>query len=132
MRKKLTCTVCKKRNKCKELCSTMIEVLKNSKSNNDIYTDNTFSIKEKPISHKLDNILFTTGLSEIQRRDAERVIVALLNPAQKKVISLYCDGKTQKQIAKKLHISQSSVSQKIKGTKELIRESFIEIIPHII
>lgn len=115
MRKKITCKTCHKRDKCKELCSTMVGILKNSKANNGVYTDNTMTVKEKPISHKLDNVLFTTGLSEIQRRDANRVIVALLNPTQKKVISLYCEGKTQKQIARQLRISQSTVSQKIKN-----------------
>ncbi len=132
MKKKITCNKCSKRDKCKELCSAMIEILKNSKANNGIYTDNTMAVKEKPISHKIDNVLFTTGLSDIQKRDAERIIVALLSPTQKKVLSLYCDGKTQKQIATKLKISQSTVSQKIKGTKTLIREGFIEIMPHII
>ncbi len=30
MKKKITCNKCSKRDKCKELCSAMIEILKNS------------------------------------------------------------------------------------------------------
>ena len=58
-----TCNLCKKRDKCKQLCSDMIEKLKNKKNNNDMYSDTTVNVYN---SFDLSNIVYTYGLSKIE------------------------------------------------------------------
>jgi len=101
MNKKKSCATCQKRKNCKELCKQMLGLLENHKDNNGIYSDKTISAKEYPFSDKLDNIFFSIGLSEIQHRDSKRIVIAILNPRQKKLLALFCDGLRQKDIAKK-------------------------------
>ncbi len=132
MNKKKSCATCKKRNTCKELCKEMVGLLENHKNNNGIYSDKTIYAKECPFSDKLDNIFFTIGLSKIQHRDSKRIIIAILNPRQKKLLALFCDGLRQKDIAKELGVSQSTVSQSIKNIRTILKQSYTEIIAHII
>ena len=132
MNKKTSCTTCKKRKACKELCPSMTELLANYKTNNDTYSDKTINEKEHPLSHKLDNVFFTLGLSEIQRRDTKRIAIAILNQKQTKILTLYCNGLKQSDIAKKLNISQSTVSLTIKRIRYILKQSYINIMPHIL
>lgn len=81
-----TCNLCKKRDKCKQLCSDMIEKLKNKKNNNDMYSDTTVNVYN---SFDLSNIVYTYGLSKIEERDTKRVMIAILKKNKKKYFTCF-------------------------------------------
>lgn len=124
-----TCNLCKKRDKCKQLCSDMIEKLKNKKNNNDMYSDATVNVYN---SFYLSNIVYTYGLSKIEERDTKRVMIAILKKEQKEILYLLSQGYTQKDIAKKLKVSQSNISQKLEAIKRELKDSLVKIIPYIL
>ncbi|WP_347292554.1 LuxR C-terminal-related transcriptional regulator [uncultured Brachyspira sp.] len=124
-----TCNLCKKRDKCKQLCSDMIEKLKNKKNNNDMYSDTTVNVYN---SFDLSNIVYTYGLSKIEERDTKRVMIAILKKEQKEILYLLSQGYTQKDIAKKLKVSQSNISQKLEAIKRELKDSLVKIIPYIL
>ncbi|WP_300369888.1 sigma factor-like helix-turn-helix DNA-binding protein, partial [Brachyspira sp.] len=113
---------------CRQLCKDMLLKLKNKKSNNNIYSDSTFSTFETDLS----NIIYTFGLSDIENRDTKRIIIAVLKPEHKKILSLLSKGYTQKEIAKELNLSQSNISQKLNTVKKEIKESLTDIMPYIL
>ena len=124
-----TCNLCKKRDKCKQLCSDMIEKLKNKKNNNDMYSDKTVNVYN---SFDLSNIVYTYGLSKIEERDTKRVMIAILKKEQKEILYLLSQGYTQKDIAKKLKVSQSNISQKLEAIKRELKDSLVKIMPYIL
>ncbi|MEI0579454.1 ArsR family transcriptional regulator [Brachyspira pilosicoli] len=124
-----TCNLCKKRDKCKQLCSDMIAKLKNKKNNNNIYSDTTVNVYN---SFDLSNILYTYGLSKIEERDTKRVMIAILKKEQKEILYLLSKGYTQKDIAKKLKVSQSNISQKLEAIKRELKDSLVKIMPYIL
>lgn len=124
-----TCNLCKKRDKCKQLCSDMIEKLKNKKNNNDMYSDKTVNIYN---SFDLSNIVYTYGLSKIEERDTKRIMIAILKKEQKEILYLLSQGYTQKDIAKKLKVSQSNISQKLEAIKRELKDSLVKIMPYIL
>ncbi|WP_278772508.1 ArsR family transcriptional regulator [Brachyspira pilosicoli] len=124
-----TCNLCKKRDKCKQLCSDMIEKLKNKKNNNDMYSDTTVNVYN---SFDLSNIVYTYGLSKIEERDTKRVMIAILKKEQKEILYLLSQGYTQKDIAKKLKVSQSNISQKLEAIKRELKDSLVKIMPYIL
>lgn len=124
-----TCNLCKKRDKCKQLCSDMIDKLKNKKNNNDMYSDTTVNVYN---SFDLSNIVYTYGLSKIEERDTKRVMIAILKKEQKEILYLLSQGYTQKDIAKKLKVSQSNISQKLEAIKRELKDSLVKIIPYIL
>lgn len=124
-----TCNLCKKRDKCKQLCSDMIEKLKNKKNNNDMYSDTTVNVYN---SFDLSNIVYTYGLSKIEERDTKRVMITILKKEQKEILYLLSQGYTQKDIAKKLKVSQSNISQKLEAIKRELKDSLVKIMPYIL
>lgn len=124
-----TCNLCKKRDKCKQLCSDMIEKLKNKKNNNDMYSDKTVNVYN---SFDLSNIVYTYGLSKIEERDTKRIMIAILKKEQKEILYLLSQGYTQKDIAKKLKVSQSNISQKLEAIKRELKDSLVKIMPYIL
>ena len=124
-----TCNLCKKRDKCKQLCSDMIEKLKNKKNNNDMYSDTTVNVYNR---FDLSNIVYTYGLSKIEERDTKRVMIAILKKEQKEILYLLSQGYTQKDIAKKLKVSQSNISQKLEAIKRELKDSLVKIMPYIL
>ncbi len=131
--KNRTCNICPKRANCKELCSSMRKILKNYKKENDIYSDNTFNSTNRPVENiDLSNIFYSFGLSNVEDRDIKRIIIAFLNPKQKKLLSLYSQGYTQKEIAKMLNVSQSNISQRIDAIKTELKSSLVELLPYIV
>lgn len=132
--KNKTCNVCENRHKCKELCESMILKLKNIKNINDIYSESTMNNYNKTISdiEGLSSILYSHGLSSIENRDIKRIVIAMLTKEQKKIIDLYSQGYTQREIAKTLKVSQSNISQRIDSIKSELKKSLIEIIPYIV
>ncbi|MEI0562118.1 ArsR family transcriptional regulator [Brachyspira pilosicoli] len=124
-----TCNLCKKRDKCKQLCSDMIEKLKNKKNNNDMYSDTTVNVYN---SFDLSNIVYTYGLSKIEERDTKRVMIAILKKEQKEILYLLSQEYTQKDIAKKLKVSQSNISQKLEAIKRELKDSLVKIMPYIL
>lgn len=124
-----TCNLCKKRDKCKQLCSDMIEKLKNKKNNNDMYSDKTVNVYN---SFDLSNIVYTYGLSKIEERDTKRIMIAILKKEQKEILHLLSKGYTQKDIAKKLKVSQSNISQKLEAIKRELKDSLVKIMPYIL
>ena len=132
MNKKTSCTTCKKRKACKELCPSMLELLYNTKANNGIYSEARINAIEIPISNYLESILFTKGFSDIEYRDASRIIIAILSPIQKQILMLHSEGITQSEIAKSLGVSQANISRKFKTIRNVISQSFVEVLPHIL
>ena len=132
MNKKTSCTTCKKREACKELCPSMLELLYNTKANNGIYSEARINSREIPLSNYLESILFTKGFSDIEYRDASRIIIAILSPIQKQILMLHSEGITQSEIAKSLGVSQANISRKFKTIRNVISQSFVEVLPHIL
>ena len=56
----------------------------------------------------------------------------MLTKEQKKIIDLYSQGYTQREIAKTLKVSQSNISQRIESIKSELKKSLIEIIPYVV
>ncbi|MEI0495315.1 sigma factor-like helix-turn-helix DNA-binding protein [Brachyspira intermedia] len=123
-----TCNLCCKRDQCKELCDDMKKAISNKKSNNDIYSDATFNVCETDIS----KVIYTFGLSKVEDRDSKRIIIALLKKDQREMLELLSKGYTQKEIAEKLEMSQSNVSQKLNNIKKELQDSMIKIMPYIL
>ena len=68
----------------------------------------------------------------LENRDIKRIIIAMLTKEQKKIIDLYSQGYTQREIAKTLKVSQSNISQRIESIKSELKKSLIEIIPYVV
>jgi DNA-binding NarL/FixJ family response regulator len=125
----VTCNVCKKRESCKSLCEGMERAVKNLKSENGLYAESTVNMKSRQFE---DRIFYSSGMSDIEKRDSRRIIVALLSPEQKELLALYAKGFKQQEIADKLGLGQSGVSQRIKTIKRTLKEGFTEIIEAIV
>ncbi len=127
------CRFCKKYKTCNTLCSNLLDLLSNSKKNNGIYSDYTVNTKNINFdSNILDKILYTKSISNDTYIKAEHIIIAILTPEQKKILTLMSQGKSQQEIGETLKITQSAVSQKLKSIKNEIKDQFIEIIDLII
>lgn len=127
------CRLCKDYKDCKNLCQKVEALLINSKKNNGIYADSTEdSVRKVFDANILDKILYTTSLNEVTYTRSKSIIIAILSPEQKEILSLYSKGYSQDDIAGKLGITQSGVSQKIKAIKNNIREQFVKVIDIII
>ena len=131
--KEKTCNTCLERDSCKALCGDMLNKLKNNKSRNNIYSDNSFFTYNHNVqANELSSVLYGYGLSEIENRDMRRVVIALLNKEQREILSLYSQGYSQKEIADIQNVSQADISKRIKTIKNKINKSLIIIIPYII
>ena len=129
----VTCNVCKKRESCKSLCDGMERAVKNLKSENGLYAESTVNMKSRQFEDdKIDRIFYSSGMSDIEKRDSRRIIVALLSPEQKELLALYAKGFKQQEIAEKLGLGQSGVSQRLKTIKRTLKEGFTEIIEAIV
>lgn len=127
------CRFCKKYTTCDTLCSELLYLLSNSKKKNKIYSDYTVKVKSIAFdTNILDKILYTNSISNHTYRKAEHIIIAILNPEQKFILTLISQEKNQEEIGEMLNISQSAVSQKLKVIKNEIKTQFIEIIDLII
>ena len=127
------CRFCKKYKTCDTLCNNLLELLSNSKKKNGIYSDYTVNTKSLNFdSNILDKILYTKSISNDTYRKAEHIIIAILTPEQKKILTLMSQEKSQQEIGETLKITQSAVSQKLKSIKNEIKDQFIEIIDLII
>ncbi|MBW5380150.1 sigma factor-like helix-turn-helix DNA-binding protein, partial [Brachyspira hampsonii] len=81
----------------------------------------------------IDNIsIYTHGLSDIEHRDVKRIIIAILTKDQIKLLELYSQGYTQKEIGEKLNVTQSSISQKLEAIKRELRSSVVQILPYVV
>lgn len=134
MIKDKTCNICENRHSCKELCESMNQKLRNIKKDNNIYSEKTINNYNKSIGNidNLSSIVYSHGLSNIENRDIKRIIIAMLTKEQKKIIDLYSQGYTQREIAKTLKVSQSNISQRIESIKSELKKSLIEIIPYVV
>ncbi len=128
-----TCNTCDKVGHCEYLCKDMNKLLENKKSNNGIYADSTEDGSKK-FMHKdsIERLIYTQGLSQDEKDSAKRIIISILKPEQKMILELYAQGYNQVAIAKKLGITQSSVSQRIKSIRNEIREAFVKVIDYMV
>lgn len=122
--KNITCNTCHKRIECKALCDNIIKKLPYDKS----YYEKNKSL----LNEETDYSIYTRGLSEIETRDARRIIIAILSKDQKDILQLYAKGYTQKEIAERLNVSQSNISQKLDAIKREIQQNLVEILPYIV
>lgn len=70
------------------------------------------------ISSKLDPFAYSEELIDLKDElevEFWRIVNTLLTPRQAEVISLYCSGMTQMEIAKKLGVNQSSITKSLNG-----------------
>lgn len=134
MIKDKTCNICENRHSCKELCESMNQKLRNIKKDNNIYSEKTINNYNKSVGNidNLSSIVYSHGLSNIENRDIKRIIIAMLTKEQKKIIDLYSQGYTQREIANTLKVSQSNISQRIESIKSELKKSLIEIIPYVV
>lgn len=127
------CRFCKNYNTCTALCSKVLNSLYNSKKTNNTYSDSTVEIMSKQFEPSvLDNILYTTSLSEETYSRVQKVVIAVLTPEQKALLYLVAQGKNQQEIGDILQISQSGVSQKLKTIKRELKKQFTQIIDTIL
>ncbi len=128
----ITCNICPKRDTCQALCQNMSLLLTHSRSKDKdkVYSNNYLQLKEVPNS--VENSFYFLGLSEIQKRDICRIIIAILTPNQIKILELYGDGFTQSEIAKKLGVKQASISSRLKTIRKEINKNVVEAIPLIL
>ncbi len=127
------CRLCSDYKNCTKLCDKIEQQLINGKKKNGVYADTTEDATRGGLDNNvLDKILYTKSISEETSSRVASVIIAILNPEQKEILSLYANGYNQVDIANKLGITQSSVSQRIKSIRSSISEQFHEIIDVII
>jgi predicted DNA-binding protein YlxM (UPF0122 family) len=70
------------------------------------------------IGGRLNHLNYNEELYELQDKLKDafwRIIYTQLTPRQREVLRLYADGYTQIEIAKKLHVNQSSITKSING-----------------
>lgn len=73
---------------------------------------------EDSIYNRLNPFEYNEGLIELEEQlkvEFWRVVDTLLTPRQKQVIHLYAEGYTQMEIAKMLHVNQSSITKSLNG-----------------
>ena len=73
---------------------------------------------EDGISHRLDPFQYNEDVLDLEdqlKLEFWRIVNTLLTPRQKQVITLYCDGYTQMEIAKMLDVNQSSITKSLNG-----------------
>lgn len=127
----MNCQKCGRYKKCVSPCEKVLKLLLNSKKRNGLYSDTThenekmFFISNKNIDF-IDKILFTYGLSEIEREKTRRIVVAILEPREIKILKYIAKDKKHFEIAKKLNLSQGRISQIIKGIRKKIKEQFVK------
>lgn len=127
-----TCNTCVKRGSCQTLCEDMLEILKNSKYKNNLYSENSFRTNTMLFDIKtLEKGIYTYGMCEAEIRDTKRIIIALLNEEQKNILDLYIKGYSQKEIANIFKVSQSNISKRIRVIKNEIKKSLVFILPYI-
>jgi len=77
----------------------------------------SFCIDES-ISFRLNPFQYDETVIELEdqlKKEFWRVVDTLLTERQRDVIRLYADGYTQMEIAKKLHVNQSSITKSLHG-----------------
>lgn len=130
--KDISCNICDKREKCTKLCPSMMEHLQTISGKKLSYLDMTSYNSNKNIDDIEDLSLYTYGLSKVQERDVQRIIIAILPKDHIEVLKLYSNGYTQKEIGKKLNVSQSSISQKLEHIKKSLKDSIVAVLPYLV
>lgn len=73
---------------------------------------------DESISFRLNPFQYDETVIELEdqlKKEFWRVVDTLLTERQRDVIRLYADGYTQMEIAKKLHVNQSSITKSLHG-----------------
>ena len=130
--KDISCNICDKREKCTKLCPSMMEHLQTISGKKLSYLDMTSYNSNKNIDDIEDLSLYTYGLSKVQERDVQRIIIAILPKDHIEVLKLYSNGYTQKEIGEKLNVSQSSISQKLEHIKKSLKDSIVAVLPYLV
>lgn len=130
--KDISCNICDKREKCTKLCPSMMEHLQKISGKKLSYLDMTSYNSNKNIDDVEDLSLYTYGLSNIQERDVQRIIIAILPKDHIELLKLYSNGYTQKEIGEKLNVSQSSISQKLEHIKKSLKDSIVVVLPYLV
>ncbi|SUW21364.1 response regulator receiver protein [Brachyspira pilosicoli] len=107
----------------------MIEKLKNKKNNNDMYSDTTVNVYNR---FDLSNIVYILWIIKNRRERYKKSNDCYIEKEQKEILHLLSKGYTQKDIAKKLKVSQSNISQKLEAIKRELKDSLVKIMPYIL
>lgn len=129
--KNVTCNTCDKRDNCKQLCENMIKKLSDITGKNKAYSEATYNNYNKCVANIDDISLYSYGLSDIEERDFKRIMIAILTKDQIKVLKLYSEGYSQKEIGEKLNVTQSNISQKLLAIKKALKNTGVLMIPYI-
>ncbi len=128
----MICRFCDKYDTCSSICDEINEMLSNSKKNNDTYSDATVDIMNINFEDSiLEQVLYTSSMSDNLYRRCKKIIIAILSPEQKRILTLISEGYNQEEIGSILGITQSGVSQKIKTIKNEIKCQFTEVLESI-
>ncbi|MEI0447158.1 LuxR C-terminal-related transcriptional regulator [Brachyspira intermedia] len=122
------CNLCSKYDTCKKLCNDVLKEINKSLGTRKINSDRTDSRESILTNDDLDNILYTNALTDSEYSRVSNLIIAILTPKQKKVMKLFAEGKSQEELAKKLNVTQSAVSQYLSAIKKEISKQFNMVI----
>ena len=122
------CNLCSKYDTCKKLCSDVLKEINKSLGTRKINLDRTDSRESILTNDDLDNILYTNALTDSEYSRVSNLIIAILTPKQKRIMKLFAEGKSQEELAKKLNVTQSAVSQYLSVIKKEISKQFNMVI----
>ena len=120
------CNLCSKYDTCKKLCND--KEINKSLGTRKINSDRTDSRESILTNDDLDNILYTNALTDSEYSRVSNLIIAILTPKQKRIMKLFAEGKSQEELAKKLNVTQSAVSQYLSVIKKEISKQFNMVI----
>ena len=122
------CNSCSKYDTCKKLCNDVLKEINKSLATRKINSDRTDSRESILTNDDLDNILYTNALTDSEYSRVSNLIIAILTPKQKRIMKLFAEGKSQEELAKKLNVTQSAVSQYLSVIKKEISKQFNMVI----
>lgn len=127
-----TCNNCRQRENCKELCISMHKVLQNSIKKNGLYSNTTQTVKNTNLNeNEIDSMVFTHGLSDIEKRDTKRILIAVLKPDEAKILKMISSGMEQKEIGDILGLTQPAISIRLKNIQKKLKDSIVLVLPYI-
>lgn len=120
------CSKCENKDTCKSPCEAVESFLSNAKRKNGVYSQATEERQALSFDPSiLDRVLYVSKEFSVEEANrARELFIAILRPTQKEILTLIAEGYSQEEIAVRLNISQSCVSQRVAAIKREIGRQF--------